>query len=148
MLLFLGKLLPSFLGKLNYYFLSLDNVYALLKQEKAYVLKSFLISILIQIVRISFHITLIISLGINIKVWLLAIFVPIALIITMLPITINGIVISENMYSHFFGFVGVEAHEAIAFFWLVLTFASLIPGICGAAIFTLNRKRSLCEISQ
>ena len=66
------------------------------------------------------------------------IFIPIVLLIMLIPITINGLGLREGSYSEIFKFYGIAPGPAVAFGFIDLAFM-LIVGIVGGIIY-ITRK--------
>jgi len=70
------------------------------------------------------------ALGIEAHLYTYFLFVPLIIIVTMLPISIGGIGVREGAYIYFFSFVGVPAHSAFVLSLLsyAMTLFAAIPG--------------------
>ncbi len=100
---------------------------------------SLLLSLLLQI-NVIFHYYLISeALGLNvpfIKFWII---IPIALFAQLVPVSINGIGIRENIYIFFLGLYGVSAASAIAFSWIAYGMI-LILGLLGGVLYIFRKE--------
>lgn len=65
-------------------------------------------------------------------------FIPIVLLIQIIPITINGLGLREGSYIEIFKFYGIPAHTAVSFSFIEIVFG-LIIGIVGGVIY-VSRK--------
>ncbi|OQX95491.1 hypothetical protein B6I21_05155 [candidate division KSB1 bacterium 4572_119] len=109
---------------------------------------SLALSLLLQI-NVIFHYYLISeALGLEIpfiKFWVI---IPIALFVQMVPLSINGIGIRENLYVFFLGLYGASAASAIAFSWIAYAMI-LILGVFGGILYIFRKEekvdRSLLE---
>ena len=102
------------------------------KEHKRILLISLAISFLFQ--TISVMVVYIISLSLNLEVSLLYffLFVPVISVLTMLPISLNGIGIREGAYIFFFTKAGISNTQAISLSLLIfaiILFDSLIGGV-------------------
>ena len=68
------------------------------------------------------------------------IIIPLATLITMLPLSINGIGIRENAFVFLFGIYGygIDRAEAVAFAWLAYGI-TIIQGLIGGIIYALRK---------
>lgn len=64
--------------------------------------------------------------------------VPLAILVMMLPVTINGIGLRENAFAFFFGLYGVAAPAAVGFAWLLYGL-QLLQAVLGAGVYALRR---------
>ncbi len=100
---------------------------------------SIALSLLLQI-NVIFHYYLIAeALGLNvpfIKFWVI---IPIALFVQMIPVSINGIGIRENLYVFFLGLYGASAASAIAFSWIAYAMILLL-GLFGGVLYTFRKE--------
>lgn len=64
--------------------------------------------------------------------------VPLVLYVMMIPITVNGIGLRENMFAFFFSAYAIGTADAIAFAWLAF-FGGLIQGVLGGIIYAVRR---------
>jgi acetyltransferase-like isoleucine patch superfamily enzyme len=77
-----------------------------------------------------------------IKFWVI---IPIALFVQLIPVSINGIGIRENLFVFFLGLFGASAASAIAFSWIAYGMV-LILGLFGGILYVL-RKEEKVEIN-
>lgn len=66
--------------------------------------------------------------------------VPLATVVTMLPISVNGIGVRENAYIFFFLPFAVAKPEAIAFAWIAYGMI-VLQGVLGGIIYAFRRSR-------
>ncbi len=80
-----------------------------------------------------------IAAALNLPISLLAFFVivPLAIIIMMLPVSINAIGLREGAFVFFFASYGVSTERAVAFAWLVYG-TVLLLGIVGGVVYALR----------
>ncbi|RMF65328.1 MAG: UPF0104 family protein [Bacteroidetes bacterium] len=64
--------------------------------------------------------------------------IPLATVVLMLPIAINGIGVREGVYAFFFASFGVAQPEAIAFAWIAYGMV-LVQGILGGVLYAFRR---------
>jgi len=74
------------------------------------------------------------ALAIDIPLLPMFLIVPVATVVMMLPVSINGIGVRETIFATLFGFYGIGSESAIAFAWIAYAFV-LLQGILGGLIF-------------
>lgn len=92
----------------------------------------FLLSLVYQVLHILTFYFLSLSLGIDVPLFYYFLFVPIALVAGMIPISLNGLGVREGAWIILFGQVGVSAAKAFSVSmlgFLVISFISLAGGI-------------------
>jgi hypothetical protein len=108
-----------------------------MKDDTAVLWTAFGISLLLQINVVIFHYLISLSLDLDVSIIYFFIIVPIALIVLIVPFSINGIGLREGVFVFLLAGIGVAASDAIAFsllsFILVLTQA-----VIGGIIFALR----------
>ncbi|MEN2995291.1 MAG: lysylphosphatidylglycerol synthase transmembrane domain-containing protein [Thermodesulfovibrio sp.] len=99
--------------------------------SKKQITKAFFFSIIIQLIVITSSYIIFIELNLSISFFELAIFMPIIILISMLPISVSGIGVREWCFVLFFGdSLGSANVVAASFLWfLSQVFASLIGGV-------------------
>jgi uncharacterized protein (TIRG00374 family) len=70
------------------------------------------------------------------------IFIPIVLVIQIIPITINGLGLREGSYIEIFKFYGISARSAVSFSLVDVAF-NLVLGLVGGIIYVARRKPAL-----
>lgn len=70
------------------------------------------------------------------------IFIPIVLVIQIIPITINGLGLREGSYIEIFKFYGISARSAVSFSLVDVGF-NLVLGLVGGIIYVARRKPAL-----
>ncbi len=81
------------------------------------------------------------SLGFTIALPNFFLIIPLALVIMVIPISINAIGIRENVFVFFFGFFTVTRPEALAFSWLAYGIFAL-HGVLGGVVYALRKNPS------
>jgi glycosyltransferase 2 family protein len=118
------------------------------RHKKKVILNNIFLSLLIQAVGpIAFYITSL-SLGINKEIIYFFIFLPIIGAITLLPISIGGLGVRENMTVLFFAKAGIDQNSAVAISLLNFLFL-LVYGAIGGLIYvlTVHNRRLQCNQS-
>jgi len=117
------------------------SLYALHRQPQL-LHSSIAISLLLQIVEVLSVILIARSLGIHLSALYFFLFLPLIWLVTMIPLSLNGLGLREGAFTFFFGLVGVAAPAALAISFLVYAcrlLSGLIGGLCYARA-TLGRQ--------
>lgn len=98
------------------------------------VLKAFVLSILFQFPSILATFMIAVSLGDSTSFLYFLIFLPVIWLVTMAPISINGLGVREGVFVMLFGTVGMSMETAVAvsLLWLAMT---VITGVLGGIVF-------------
>jgi len=102
-----------------------------IKGETGVLLKTFFISVGIQIIGFSAVYMLATAMGEHIPIKMLFVFLPIVTTITTLPISISGIGVREGVFVLLFGLIGVrpEAATSLSLAWFFSGFIGSLPGL-------------------
>ena len=120
------KWLPDFVHK----FFSYTRIF---KEKRPLILIAILLSILFYCTEFFIHWGILALLGQKINFMYIVALVPIVYLVSMLPITINGIGVRENAYLFFFGFIGLNP-EIISSMALVILILVLAQGLLGGLL--------------
>ena len=113
---------------------------ALFRGRGDVLIRALLLSLLLQL-NVIFHFIIIThALSIDVPIEGMFVIIPIATLIMLLPIAINGVGVREAIFVFFFALYGVNAESAIAFAWVALAML-LAQGVIGGIVFVLRRKR-------
>jgi uncharacterized membrane protein YbhN (UPF0104 family) len=93
-----------------------------------------------HLIRVVIVILLAFSLGINLQVYDAFAFVPVALLIAMLPITLGGWGIREAVFISAFGLIGITATQALALS-VLFGLTILLMGLIGGVIWIFEQSR-------
>lgn len=138
LLAFLGKLLG--LLRLNKVANKLEEAYQsinILKKEPGVLVLAFLASLVLQINVILFYYFIGVSLDLGVSFLYFAMIVPVALVVLLVPFSINGIGIREGIFVYLLTGLGVQTKDAIALSWISFGLI-LTQGIIGGIIFALR----------
>lgn len=105
-----------------------------LQQQPRLLLSSLAISIAAQAIEIFSAIFLARSLGINSEGFYFFVFIPLIWLVTMLPVSLNGLGLREGAFAFFFGQIGVVSAEAISLSLLVYL-CRVLAGLFGGFLF-------------
>jgi len=104
-------------------------------------IKLALFSILIHTINIMLNYFIALSIGVKIPIIFFFIFIPISLIITMLPISIGGLGVRENVYAFFFVKAGLSVTQCVSIsliyfgIWAFLGTIAGIMWVCGYEVY-------------
>ncbi len=82
------------------------------------------------------------ALGFNVPFSAFFLFVPVAIVVMMLPISINGIGVREGIFALLLSAYGIDSDAAIAMAWVAYGFV-LLQGLLGGLMFTLHKDRTV-----
>lgn len=101
-------------------------------------LKALMVSLLLQL-NVIFHFWLIgQAMDLDVPFFAMCVIIPCALMIMMLPISVNAIGVREVTFVYFLSFFGVSDERAVVFAWIAFTFV-LFQGLLGGIVFALRR---------
>ena len=119
--------------------LKVFDVFAVYNGKPGILFIALFLSVLLQL-NVIFHYYLIaLSLGIDISVQAMFIIVPVAIVVMMIPVSINAIGIREAIFVTMFAFYGVSNADALAFSWMSFVLITLL-GVIGGIVFMLRKK--------
>ena len=132
----------------------LDDAYQsihILKDKPRVLLIAFLVSILLQINVILFYYFIGVSFDLGVSLLYFSMIVPVALVVLLVPFSINGIGIREGIFVYLLTELGVQTKDAIALSWISFGLM-LTQGLIGGIIFALrgvdlNRSQSDRSVS-
>jgi len=78
------------------------------------------------------------SLGLEVPLSSFFLIIPLAIVIMMVPVSVNGIGVREGVFVLFFAPFGVAAAEAIAFSWLAYGM-TVVQGVLGGVLYATRK---------
>lgn len=127
-------------GKINSKIGEILNIVKIYADRKNTLYITLILAFLLQVNVIIHYYLLSLSIGMNISGPFLFLTVPIIMVVLMLPVSINGIGLRENIHIYFFSTLGgASVADAVALAWIYLGMV-LIFGIIGGLIYILRRK--------
>lgn len=117
----------------------LREALSLITKSRGVLLIGLTLSLMLQVVIVIHYALLGASLGLEIPLPYFFVAVPIALLILLLPASINGIGLREAVFVYLLGKVSVLPHYAIALSWLAFAML-LLQAIAGGVLFVLRRR--------
>ncbi|MGI9291000.1 MAG: lysylphosphatidylglycerol synthase transmembrane domain-containing protein [Gammaproteobacteria bacterium] len=95
-------------------------------------------SFLLQFNVIMHFVLVAMALDIEVPIHAMFIIIPLATLLMLLPLSINGIGIRETAFVFLFGIYGVSVESAVAFAWVALAML-MVQGVVGGIVFLLRR---------
>jgi hypothetical protein len=107
------------------------DYFALYKEKKEVIVKTFLLSVVIQTIVIFGVYVLSRGLGVNVPLLPLFIFVPVISTIATVPISISGLGVREASFVLLLGFLGISPAQAtaVSFAWFLSVATGSLPGL-------------------
>ena len=112
--------------------------FALFSGRHDVLLRALGLSLLAHLTSIVVHMLLLNALGIQAPLHSMFIVVPLAFLLMMVPVSINGIGLREAVFVFLLSAFGVGAEQAIAFAWASFGL-TLAQGVVGGVVFLLRR---------
>jgi hypothetical protein len=109
-----------------------------LKQRKDLLAVALILSLILQINVVMYYYLIALGIGISVPFKDFFLIVPLAIFVMMIPVSINGVGLRENVFVLFFATFGVMKAEAIAFAWLDYGMV-LMLGIIGGVVYAFLR---------
>jgi hypothetical protein len=106
--------------------------------QRAALMRAFGWSVLLQGNVIIYYLVVARAFGFAVPVQHFFLIVPTALYVMMVPITVNGIGLRENVFALFFAAYGIGNADAVAYAWLVYL-GGLIQGLVGGVVYAVRR---------
>ena len=117
-----------------------SDALALYKGRGDALVKGLLISYGIQFNVVVHFIVITLALGLDVPPLAMFVIIPVATLIMLMPVSINGIGVREAILVFMFGIYGVSAESAIAFAWVWLAML-LGQGVVGGIVFMFRKNR-------
>lgn len=106
--------------------------------QQGLLLKALMLSALLQINVVIHYFLISKAISLPIPVFSFLLIVPLATVITMLPISVNAIGVRESVFVYFFSHFSVSVPQAIAFAWIVYSMI-VLQGIIGGVVYLYHR---------
>ena len=95
-------------------------------------------AVLLQLNVVLYYILIGRALGLKIPAFDYFVFIPLVLLLQLIPMFINGIGVREGAYVAVFGFYGLTSSAALSFSFIEIAFG-LIVGLIGAVLYAARR---------
>ena len=125
------------INKFTKIFRSIVDSFLQFKKHKKALFKALLISLLLQTNVIIYYFLISHSLVFGIELTYFFLIIPLSIFIMMLPISINGIGLRENVFFLFLSNFAIGSSEAVAFAWIEFSFV-IILGLIGGIVYSLR----------
>jgi uncharacterized protein (TIRG00374 family) len=113
-----------------------NSLHGYLKDKKV-AFQSLLLSIIYQAAWIVAVMVIGIGIGLDVSPFMYFIFLPVVMVVTMLPVSISGIGVREAAFVILFGLGGVQASSAVLLSFLTF-FMAIVLGVFGWIIYALK----------
>jgi len=137
-LFFVNRLSHIRLYKLAQMITKVNTAFTAIGKQKKVLLVTFIYSAVLQVNVVLHYYFIGLSLHLTLPLIYYFIIFPLIIIILMLPISINGIGLRENVHVVLLGIVGISSQDAIAFSWIVFGIV-LLHGLVGGVVYALRR---------
>ena len=118
------------------------DVFAVYNGKPGVLFTALMLSVLLQLNVIFHYYLLALSLGIDVPLQSMFIIIPVAIVVMMIPVSINAIGIREAIFVTMFGLYGVSNADALAFAWMSFVLITIL-GVIGGIVFMLRKKVTL-----
>ncbi|MEZ4617984.1 MAG: lysylphosphatidylglycerol synthase domain-containing protein [Caldilineaceae bacterium] len=105
-----------------------------LHSHKQLLLTSVVVSVLLQVIEVTAVMLIARSLSVQVPALYFFLFMPLIWLITMIPLSLNGLGLREGAFAFFFGLIGVAAPEAISISLLVYS-CRLLSSVVGGILY-------------
>ncbi|HEX6387288.1 MAG TPA: lysylphosphatidylglycerol synthase transmembrane domain-containing protein [Anaerolineae bacterium] len=134
--------LPEVIGRIQFPFRnkirSIMDAFLAFKGQREVLFKALGISVLLQANVVIHYYLIARSLSLPIPFYSFFLIIPLTTVITLLPISVNGIGVRENAYVFFFTPFAVLKPEAVAFAWIAYGMV-VVQGVMGGLIYGLRK---------
>lgn len=134
--------LPTFIANLKLPFgdkiRGILEAFLAFRGQRSVLVKALLLSALLQVNVIVHYYLIALALSLPVPFVSFFLIIPLATVITMLPISVNGIGVRENVYIFFFAPFAVSRPEAVAFAWIAYGMV-VLQGLLGGILYALRR---------
>jgi uncharacterized protein (TIRG00374 family) len=118
------------------------DVFAVYNGKPGVLFAALMLSVLLQLNVIFHYYLLALSLGIDVPLQSMFIIIPVAIVVMMIPVSINAIGIRAAIFVTMFGLYGVSNADALAFAWMSFVLITIL-GVIGGIVFMLRKKVTL-----
>lgn len=119
---------------------------ALTSYSPGVIVRSTLISLPFTLTLIASQYALAIGLGIRVPVQYFALFIPIAALVQLLPISFNGLGVREGAFQVLFGTVNVASEQAVALS-LMYYILRVVAGLIGGLMYLIGNLRAGSQVA-
>lgn len=134
----IGGLISILPGRLQGLAGKIVTAFAAYRGRRAALAKAFGWSLLLQANVVVHYWIVALALGFSVPLLHFFLIVPLAIYIMMLPVTVNGIGVRENVLALFLAAYGIGSGSAVAYAWLIYL-GSVMYGLLGGVVYALRR---------
>jgi uncharacterized protein (TIRG00374 family) len=135
---FANNISIPFSSKLQMIVEKMSGAFWTFRDKKEVLLKALGLSLLLQTNVIIYYFVVSSALNLSVPLYNFFLIIPLSLFIMMLPVTINGIGLRENIFYYFFSTFDITRAEAIAFAWIEYG-VIIILGVLGGIVYALRK---------
>jgi uncharacterized membrane protein YbhN (UPF0104 family) len=110
------------------------------RDQKAVLIWAVVLSIGLQLVIVTQSVLFATALDLQVPMWQLALIVPVVTLVSLLPVTVNGLGLREGAFAVLGASFGISAADAVALGWLTVA-GAVVYGIWGAILHLRGRGR-------
>ncbi len=133
-----GKIRIPFSAKLQRLLMKLIDAFWTFRGQKMALLKALGLSLLLQANVVFYYFLISSALGFHIPLYNFFLIVPLSIFIMMIPVSINGIGLRENVFFFFLATFAVAKPEAIAFAWIEYGIL-MLQGVLGGIVYAFRK---------
>ena len=119
------------------------DYFSLLKERKGTIASALAFSVVIQVMNFFMVIILVWRMGLQVSLLQLAVFLPIVITVSSLPISISGLGVREGAFVILLGLIGIgpEAATSLSLSWFFSTVLGSLPGLLFYFFHDRDRKK-------
>jgi len=136
----------KYISKLGSILVKVGEAFLQFSQNKKVLFKALLLSFLLQGNVILYYYLISVALDFDIHILNFSLIIPLTIFILMIPLSINGIGLRENVLFFFFSFYGITKSQAIAFAWIEFSML-LALGLIGGLVFVFRKREKKANLS-
>lgn len=119
----------------------ISNAFQVMGKHPTVLLGALIISVINQLVIISVAWIMALGLQLNIPLFYFLVFVPVITLISMIPISLNGMGLREYSFMSLFGAIGIQSASCLAL-GLLSSLAIILSSLPGGIVYIFFRNRS------
>ncbi len=120
---------------------TISNAFQAMAKHKSVLVGSLVISLINQLMVISVTWIMALGLRIHVSVWYFMIFVPVITLISMIPVSLNGMGLREYAFMSLFGAIGVP-HASCVALGLLSSIVIILSSLPGGVVYVFYKSRS------
>lgn len=123
---------------------TISDAFQIMGRHRMVLVNSFIISLVNQVLAISINWILAEGLRIHVPLFYFMVFIPVVTLISMIPVSLNGMGLREYAFVSLFGSIGVDREAAVAL-GLLASMTIFVSAIPGGIIYVFFRNRADSE---